>query len=70
MPAPRPFTLAQARPIISKLVHPNRFQLLEKGSVCAVYLRDEPEAFAFGPTWEDVMEDLAKEKFVKDLSKT
>lgn len=62
MPTPRPFTIAQARPIISKLVHPNRFQLWERNSICAVYLNDSPEPYTFAQNWEEVMANLHDKK--------
>lgn len=62
MPTPRPFTLAQARPIIAKLVHPNRFQLWERNGICAAYLNDDPQPHTFAQDWETVMANLYDKK--------
>lgn len=63
---PKALTLPQARPIIGKLVHPNRFEIHQKNGLCAVYVNAEPQAKAFGEDWETVLEELTRQKFLTE----
>lgn len=58
----KPLTIIQARPLIKCLFRDDR--IVFKDDPPATFFNEEAEASFYGETWEDVIEEMLKRKYI------